>query len=79
MSDRRSRILATLADIRSKPSTPGGQAAIARIEAGLAKMDAYAARAPRGGEGPLFPPGAGPGRATHIETQPYPEREPEED
>lgn len=48
MTDRRADMMRTLADIRSKPDTPGRRAAAARIEAGLAKMDAYAARAQRG-------------------------------
>lgn len=45
----RASMLATLADIRSKPSTARRQASIARIEAGLARMAEYALRAPRGG------------------------------
>lgn len=49
MSDRRASMMATLADIRSKPSTPGRAAAAARIEAGLARMSEFAANAPRGG------------------------------
>lgn len=49
MSDRRASMMATLADIRSKPATPGRNAAAARIEAALARMAEYAAKAPEGG------------------------------
>ncbi len=41
--------MATLAEIRAKPSTPGRVAAIGRIQDGLAKMSEYAANAPNGG------------------------------
>lgn len=49
MSNRRASMMATLADIRSKPSTPGRAAAASRIEAGLARMSEFAAAAPRDG------------------------------
>lgn len=45
----RASMMATLADIRSKPSTPPRREAIVNIEAGLARMAEYANRAPRGG------------------------------
>lgn len=49
MPDTRASMMATLAEIRSKPSTPGRVAAIGRIQDGLAKMSDYAASAPKGG------------------------------
>jgi len=49
VSDRRTSMMATLADIRSKPATPGRIAAAARIEAGLARMAEYAANVLQGG------------------------------
>lgn len=49
MPDTRASMLATLAEIRSKPSTPGRVAAIGRIQDGLAKMSDYAANTPKGG------------------------------
>lgn len=45
----RASMVATLADIRSKPSTPARRAAITTIETGLARQADYALRAPRGG------------------------------
>ena len=39
MSDTRASMLATLADINSKPTTPARQKAAANIAAALAKMD----------------------------------------
>lgn len=49
MPDTRASMMATLAEIRSKPSTPGRVAAIGRIEGALARMSEFAANAPRGG------------------------------
>lgn len=49
MNDRRASMMATLADILSKPSTPNRVAAAARIRDGLARMSEFAAQAPRGG------------------------------
>jgi hypothetical protein len=55
MSDKRASMVATLNDIRSKPSTPRRDAAAARLEEGIAKIDAYeakkAAYAARNGSG----------------------------
>lgn len=45
----RANMIATLADIRSKKQTPGRARAAANIEAALARMDAYASKAPNGG------------------------------
>jgi hypothetical protein len=42
-------MMTTLADIRSKPSTPARQAAITNLETGLARMAEHALRTPRGG------------------------------
>ena len=49
MSDRQSSMRATLADLKSKPATDPRLKAIANIESALAKMDSYAAAAPKGG------------------------------
>jgi hypothetical protein len=43
-------MMATLADIRSKPSTPNRVAAAANIERGIANIAEAIARIPRGGE-----------------------------
>lgn len=47
MSDRRASMMATLADIKSKPETPARLKAAANIEAALAAMDNRAAKTPR--------------------------------
>lgn len=45
----RASMMATLADIRSKPPTPARRAAMTNIEAALARQADHALRAPRGG------------------------------
>lgn len=50
MTDRRASMMATLADIRSKPSTSNRVAAAANIERGIANIAEAIARIPRGGE-----------------------------
>ena len=49
MSSTRASMQQALADILSKPSTPGRAAAIANISAALERMSEFAAKAPRGG------------------------------
>lgn len=50
MSDRRSSMIAKLRSLRSvRKPTPNQLAAAANIEAGLARMSEYAAKAPKGG------------------------------
>ncbi len=49
MSDTRSSMLATLADIRSNPSTPNRERAVARIESAQPRMDDYDAGKASGG------------------------------
>ena len=49
MSQIRASMISNLADIRSKPATPGRQRAIANIESAMSRMSDFAAQAPRGG------------------------------
>lgn len=45
----RASMMATLAEISTKPFTPGREKAKANIRAALARMSDHAARTPRGG------------------------------
>lgn len=50
MTDRRASMMVTLADIRSKPSTPNRAAAAANLEQAIANISESIARIPRDGE-----------------------------